>query len=149
MSEPQVGYGTSFTYKPFSRSGSLVFVAGQIPKVDRDTVLRPGRCGEEHDLASARESAQLAARQAIHWIEAAMTASETLDEVLRLSVYVAVTGEFTEMSEVADAASQTFIDRFGPRGAHPRSVLGVLLLPRNAPVLIEATARLRNKEQQT
>lgn len=145
MSEPQVGYGTSFTYEPFSRSGDLVFVAGQIPKIDRDTVLRPGRCGAEHDLASARDSAQLAARQAIHWIETAMTGNETLDKVLRLSVYVAVSGEFTEMSEVADAASQTFIDRFGRGGAHPRSVLGVLLLPRNAPVLIEATARVRNK----
>lgn len=148
MSEPQVGYGTSFTYEPFSRSGNLVFAAGQIPKIDRDTVLRPGRCGAEHDLASARESAELAARQAIHWIETAMAANETLDKVLRLSVYVAVTGEFTEISNVADAASQTFIDRYGSRGAHPRSVLGVLLLPRNAPVLIEATARLCKKPQQ-
>lgn len=148
MSEPRIGYGTSFNYEPFSRSGDLVFVAGQIPKVDRDTVLKPGRCGAEHDLASARESARLGARQAIHWIETAMTGDETLDKVLRLSVYVAVTGEFTEISEVADAASQTFLDRFGPGGAHPRSVLGVLLLPRNAPVLIEATARLFNKAQQ-
>lgn len=145
MSDEHVGYGTSYAYKPFIRSDDMVFVAGQIPKTGPDTVLRPGLCGVENDLSSALEGAQLAARQAIHWIEAAMTTGEMLEQVLRLSVFVAVAKDFTQISEVADAASETFIEHFGERGAHPRSVLGLSLLPRNAPVLIEVTARLRNR----
>lgn len=144
MSDEHIGYGTSYSYKPFVRSKDMVFVAGQIPKVGPDTVLRPGSCGTDNDLNSAREGAKLAARQAIHWIEAAMTGSEMLDQVLRVSVFVAVSKGFTQISEVADAASETFIEHFGKRGEHPRSVLGLCLLPRNAPVLIEVTARLRN-----
>jgi enamine deaminase RidA (YjgF/YER057c/UK114 family) len=120
----------------------MVYVAGQIPKTGRDTVLQPGLCGAELDLEAARHSAALAARQAIHWIETAMTEGEALDRIVRLSVFVAVAEGFTAMSEVADAASEAFIARYGARGRHPRSVLGVRALPRNAPVLIEATARV-------
>jgi enamine deaminase RidA (YjgF/YER057c/UK114 family) len=142
MLEAQVGYGTSYSYEPFCRAGDVVYVAGQIPKTGPDTVLQPGLCGDELDLEAARESAALAARQAIYWIETAMTEGEALDRVLRLSVFVAVADGFAAMSDVADAASEVFIAHFGARGRHPRSVLGVRTLPRNAPVLIEVTARL-------
>lgn len=138
-----IGYGTSYSYEPVIRSDNIVFVAGQIPKIGPDTVLNPGLCGKENDLFSARAGAKLAARQAIHWIESVMSENETVDQILRLSVFVAVAEGFTEISEVADSASETFIEHFGRCGAHPRSVLGLCLLPRNAPVLVEATARLR------
>lgn len=146
MSDPNLGHGTHYLYEPFSRDGNLVFIAGQIPKTAPDKVLKTGICGAEHDLDSARESARLAARQAIHWIETAMDAKERLSRVLRVNIYVALTDDFTEMSEVADAASQAFVDHFGEAGAHPRSVIGVRRLPRNAPVLIEATASVRRPD---
>lgn len=142
MSEFDVGYGTSYSYEPFCRAGDVVYVAGQIPKTGRDTVFRSGLCGAELDLDAARESAALAARQAIHWIETAMTEGEALDQIVRLSVFVALADGFDAMSEVADAASEVFIARYKARGRHPRSVLGVRMLPRNAPVLLEVTARL-------
>ena len=138
--ENDVGHDTHYDYELVSRHGELVFVAGQIPKVAADRILRPGVCGAEHDLGSARESAALAARQALHWIETACEPGETVARILRLTVYVAQTDTFTEMSEVADAASRVFIDRLGAGGRHVRSVVGVRRLPRNAPVLVEATA---------
>lgn len=143
MPENDVGHETRYAYELVTRHGELVYVAGQIPKVAADRILRPGRCGAEHDLASARESAALAARQALHWIETACAPGESVARILRLTVYVAQTDGFAEMSEVADAASQVFIDRLGPAGRHVRSVIGVRRLPRNAPVLLEATAALK------
>lgn len=142
MPETDLGHPTVYAYEPVVRQGDIVFVAGQIPKVASDRILRPGRCGAEHDLASARDSARLAARQALHWIESACGPGERLERMLRLTVYVAVTEEFVQMSEVADAASEVFIERHGASGRHVRSVVGVRRLPRDAPVLIEATASL-------
>ncbi len=143
MPENDLGHATQYSYELFTRQADTVFVAGQIPKIAADRILLPGRCGAEHDLRSARDSAALAARQALHWIDAACAHDEGVDRILRLTVYVALTEDFAEMSEVADAASQVFIDRHGPRGRHARSVIGVRRLPRNAPVLVEATAALR------
>jgi hypothetical protein len=47
------------------------------------------------------------------------------------------------MSEIIDAASDLFIAAFGEAGRHPRSVLGVVELPRFSPVMIDLTVALR------
>ena len=41
------------------------------------------------------------------------------------------------LSELADTGSGLLVEVFGEPGRHPRSVIGVVELPRNAPVLID------------
>ncbi|MFD2741327.1 RidA family protein [Sulfitobacter aestuarii] len=133
---------TIYAYEPAKRSGNILFLAGQIAKISDTEIHAAGRCGDTIDLTTAKESAEIAARQGLGWLEAQLGEGEKVRQILRMDVFVAVSPEFEFISEVADAASQVFIDAFGGPGRHPRSVIGVMRLPRNAPVLLEITAEV-------
>ncbi len=135
-------YETVFTYEPGIRHGRIVFLAGQIAKTGPASLYAVGRCGESVDIATARESARIAALQALSWLSRQLETGEHVERLLRVDVFVAVGSDFEAISEVAEAASQTFIAELGDCGRHSRSVIGVVRLPRNAPVLLEVTAAI-------
>ena len=61
--------------------------------------------------------------------------------VLRITVYVQCTEDFTQHSEVADAASDLLCEVLGDAGAHARTSVGVYQLPKNATVELDMVAR--------
>ncbi len=132
--------GTDYDYIMASRHGRIVMIAGQIAKTGRATLHATGRCGEAVDLTTAKENARVAAGQVLSWLAEQLQPDETVERVLRMTVYVAVGEAAIDISAIADAASRTLISALGERGRHPRSVIGVSRLPRDAPVLLEATA---------
>ncbi len=134
--------GTDYEYIMAARHGRLVMVAGQIAKTGRATLHATGRCGEDIDLATAKRNAEIAAGQVLAWLADYTKPNETVERIMRMTVYVAVGDEMFDISAVADAASRTLISAMGERERHPRSVIGVSRLPRNAPVLLEVTALL-------
>ncbi len=136
-------HDTVYAYEPATRAGELIFLAGQIAKISATEIHAAGRCGREIDLATARDSARLAALQGLAWLDRSLAPGESVRKILRVDVFVAATEDFEHISEVADAASDVFIGAFGDAGRHARSVIGVTRLPRNAPVLLEITARSR------
>jgi len=136
--------GTRFSYLPVQAHGSTAFVAGMLPKLAGDVMLRTGIPGIDLSHADARECARLAALQALAWLREAAGGLERVERILRLNGYVQVgTSRYGRMSEVIDAASEVFVVAFGEAGRHPRSVLGVAELPRFSPVMIDLTAALR------
>jgi enamine deaminase RidA (YjgF/YER057c/UK114 family) len=58
---------------------------------------------------------------------------------LRVGVFVQCTADFTQQSEVADAASDLLHRVFGDAGVHVRTAVGVYALPKNATVEVEMT----------
>lgn len=136
--------GTEYQYLMAARHGRVLLLASQIAKTDRRTIHAVGRCGEEIDMDTACQSARLAAGQVLAWLQAERLPEETVDRVLRLQVYVAVGEDGFDISTVADAASEAIIAVLGPAGRHPRTVIGVSRLPRNAPVMLEATIALKD-----
>jgi enamine deaminase RidA (YjgF/YER057c/UK114 family) len=132
--------GTAYQYCPVIRHGDVLYIAGQIAKIDDRRLHAVGRCGEEVDLETASRSAEIAAAQALAWAATKLETGEVLERILRVDVYLAVSTCFEGMSDVADAAARVFIDALGEGGRHARSVIGVVRLPRNATVLLEVTA---------
>jgi enamine deaminase RidA (YjgF/YER057c/UK114 family) len=64
----------------------------------------------------------------------------TLDKVtrvVRLGVYLAISGDFIDQPKVADAASELFESIFGKDRTSVRMVLGVASLPLGMPVELE------------
>lgn len=59
--------------------------------------------------------------------------------MLRVGVFVQCTADFTQQSEVADAASELLHRVFGDAGVHVRTAVGVYALPKNASVELEMT----------
>ena len=123
-------------YRPYVRTGDLVFTAGQLPLV-RGERAGNGRLGVE---VSTGEGAQLARVAALNVLAIADEAAGGLDRVrmVKVTVYVASDPVFTEQARVADGASQLFVDVLGDPGLHARSAVGMSSLPRNSPVEVEA-----------
>nr|WP_309504415.1 RidA family protein [uncultured Roseovarius sp.] len=134
--------GTAYQYVMASRHDDIIYLAGQIAKIDEETLHATGICGVDVDLACARRNAEIAAGQALAWLVEHLQPGEEIGDILRMTVHVAVADRPFDISAVADAASNTFISALGERGRHPRSVIGVGRLPRNAPVLLEVTAAI-------
>lgn len=99
-----------------------------------------GLVGGAVDLALARVAAAQAARNALAAVVAAAGTLEQIERCLRMTVFIACVDGFTDLSVVADAASDELEAHLGPGRRPARSAIGVRSLPGGAPVEIELTA---------
>ena len=128
-------------YSPVVRDGQQLFVSGQIPRVG-DEVLYVGTVGAGIDLASARTAAAICAMRALAFVQRAAGSLDAVRAVARITVYVRSAPDFTQQSEVADGASDLIARVLGPVGAHTRTSVGVLQLPKGAAVELDLIARV-------
>jgi enamine deaminase RidA (YjgF/YER057c/UK114 family) len=133
------------SYQPFALAGDLVLTAGQLPLVD-GRLPRTGRCG---DAVTTEQAAELARAAAVNVLAVARAAAGGRDEdlervrVVKLTVFVASTPDFTEQHLVANGASDLLAEVLGDAGVHARSAVGVASLPVDSPVEVEAVLQLR------
>jgi enamine deaminase RidA (YjgF/YER057c/UK114 family) len=124
-------------YVPAVRTGSLVFVSGQLPMLDGKLVAT-GRVGEAVSEEEAKAAMRQAALNALAIIRAELGTLDQVGRVVRLTGHVASTAEFTNQAAVVNAASEVFLAVFGPeRGCHSRAALGAASLPKGAAVELE------------
>jgi enamine deaminase RidA (YjgF/YER057c/UK114 family) len=129
-------------YVPCVISGSLAFVAGQVPTEDGRPV-HPGRLGAEVGLADGAEAARRAALQALGVLREASGGSfARLRRIVQVTVFVAATPEFAEHAQVANGASELFIGVLGESGRHARAAIGMASLPLGASVEVAVTAEV-------
>lgn len=135
---------TIYDYVPIKVHDRIAYLAGQIPKLD-GSLVAVGRAGREVSLEQAVAASRVCVEQALAWIDAKAGGIENVEQVLRMDCYVAADDDFTQISDIADAASGLLIGLYGEAGRHPRSVIGVAQLPRRVPVLLELTVALANE----
>ncbi len=120
-------------YCPASRAAGLVFTAGQLP-IEAGALVSSGLVGGEVTLDTARSCAERAALNALA-AASGVCDLDSVESVVRLTVYVASAPGFTEQPKVADAASEVLTAAFGKdAGRHSREAVGVAVLPLGAPV---------------
>lgn len=110
-------------------SGQLPFVEGQIPET--------GKVGAEVSLDSATEFAQIAILNALAAVKSVIGNLDRITSVVKVTVFVASSTDFTAQPTVANGASELLGDVFGEAGQHVRSAVGVAVLPLDAPVELE------------
>jgi enamine deaminase RidA (YjgF/YER057c/UK114 family) len=128
-------------YVPAVRSGSYVYVSGQVPVVDGVLPVK-GKVGAEVSAEQAQELARVCALNAI----AAVRSVVDLDDVVRVVKvvgFVASDPSFTGQPGVVNGASELLGAAFGEAGAHARSAVGVAALPLDAPVEVELVVEVR------
>lgn len=128
-------------YVPFMQSGNLLFTAGQLPLAD-GKLLATGLLGRDLDTATGREAARACAINILAQVKAATGDLEKIARIVKITVFVASTADFTEQHLVANGASDFLARVLGERGKHARSAVGTASLPLNAPVEIEAIVEL-------
>jgi len=119
--------------------GSQVFVSGQIPRIGSN-VMVTGRAGSDVTLAQTREAARICAMRALALLAQALGSLDRIQQLLRVGVYVQSAADFTQQSEVADAASDLLHEVLGAAGTHTRTSIGVAQLPKNAAVELDLIA---------
>ena len=129
-------------YIPVVRDGRTLYTSGQVPRVGT-TVAVTGRVGDQVPLGKAREAAQICALRCLALLRRELGSLDGIEKVLRVGVFVQCTADFTQQSEVADAASELLHRVFGEAGVHVRTAVGVYALPKNASVELEMTVAAR------
>lgn len=124
-------------YVPFTQSGALVVVSGQVPAVDGKIAVT-GKLTEGVSV----EQGQAAARQCFlnvltHLKTACGGDLDRVVRVVRLGGFVAAPPSFTQHALVMNGASDLAVEVFGEAGRHARSTIGVPSLPGDAAVEVE------------
>jgi enamine deaminase RidA (YjgF/YER057c/UK114 family) len=133
-------------YVPLKRDGSTIYISGQIPRV-QDTVVVTGRVGTAVDLDQARLAAQICVMRALALLQRECGSLAYVQTILQITVYVQCAENFTQQSEVADAASDLLVQVLGAAGTHARTSVGVYQLPKNASVELDMVAKLSTDAQ--
>jgi enamine deaminase RidA (YjgF/YER057c/UK114 family) len=126
-------------YVPFTVSGNLVFVSGQISQWNGELRF-VGKLGAGVAIADGREAARLCALNILAHLR--VSCGGNLDRVrrcLRLGGFVNCTPEFTDMPQVVNGASDLMVEVFGDKGRHARAAVGMNGLPGGVAVEVEAT----------
>lgn len=125
-------------YVPATASGGWVLTSGQLPTVAGQLVAT-GKVGADLTTEQAVDAARVAALNALAAAASVAGGLDKIARIVKVTVFVASTPEFTAQPQVANGASQLFVDVFGEAGQHVRSAVGVPVLPLDAPVEVELT----------
>jgi len=127
-------------YLPASRTGNIVFTAGQLPMGD-GSLAKEGKVGQEITVEEAKDLAQLCALNCLAAVET-ITPIEKITRIIRVVGYVNGVSGFTSQPAVMNGASELFVALWGEAGKHARSAVGVAELPLNSPIEVELTVEV-------
>ncbi len=129
-------------YVPFVVTGTLVFVAGQLPMQD-GRIARTGKVGEGVTPEQGVEAARLCFLNVLAHLKTACGGDlGRVRRVVRLGGFVACPPGFTGHAAVMNGASDLAVAVFGDAGRHARATVGVPSLPGDAPVEVEGLFEL-------
>lgn len=126
-------------YTPVVLHGGQAYVSGQVPRVGSDIVVT-GRVGAEVTLERAQLAAKVCVMRALALLRQSPGSLDAISRVLRVTVFVQAAAGFTQLSEVADGASDVLFRVLGEAGVHTRTSVGVAQLPKNAAVELDLIA---------
>jgi len=130
------------SYLPWTKSGKLVFVSGQLPRREGKIVYQ-GRVPTEINIEQAKEAAQVAALNAISVLKSALKDLDKVKQILRMTCWVASAPNFFDQPQVANGASDFLVKVFGEAGKHSRMTSGVIALPGNATVGVDLVVAVK------
>ena len=129
------------SYVSAVRTGDLLHLGGHVPiSADNQVVL--GRLGDDLDLEAGQRAARLAALSALATLRAELGTLDRVAQIVSVRVLVNAVPDFIGHTQVADAASDVFIEVFGEPGRHARLAVGVSSLPVNLALEIELIAEV-------
>ena len=131
------------SYVPFTISGNIVFISGQVPIAD-GAVKYVAKLGQDGGIEVGQAAAQLCAINVLAQLKAACGGDlDRVTRCLKLGVFVNATPDFTQQPEVANGASDLIAAVFGDAGKHARAAVGVGSLPRGVAVEVDAIFEIK------
>lgn len=129
------------SYVPAVRSGSLLFLSGQIAR-GPDGQYLSGKVGRELTEAEGAAAARQCAIQLLAVLQAETGDLAKVKRIVRVGGFVNCAETFTAQPKVINGASDLLTAVFGDAGKHARTSVGVNSLPAGAPVEVELVAEI-------
>ena len=124
-------------YLPFTRTGNLVFVSGQVPFVDGKLSVT-GTVGKDASIEDAQGQAKVCAINLLAQLKVACDGNlDHVVQVVKLGAFVASADDFHSQPVVVNGASDLMVAAFGDAGRHARFAVGSNALPLNCLVEID------------
>ncbi|HEY3303420.1 MAG TPA: RidA family protein [Candidatus Binatia bacterium] len=130
-------------YIPFVRVGDLLFIGGNIGRLNGQPPKYTGKVGGEVTLEQAYEMARDCALNHLAIMKAALRSLDRVKRIVKVLGYVAVAPGFTDMPKVVNGESDLLVKLWGARGEHARAAVGVASLSKDAPVETEIIVQVR------
>jgi enamine deaminase RidA (YjgF/YER057c/UK114 family) len=124
-------------YVPFSISGNLLFISGQISKAADGTVVT-GALGRDVSVETGQQAARHCALNILAQAKSALGSLDRIGQVLKLTGFVNATADFADHPKVVNGASDLMVEVLGDKGRHTRAAVGVSSLPLNCAVEVDA-----------
>ncbi len=129
-------------YVPFTVSGNLVIVSGQLCVWNGELRFK-GKLGAGISIPDGQQAARLCALNILAHLRVACGGDlDRVRRVMRLGGFVNCTPEFTDMPQVVNGASDLMVEIFGDAGRHARAAVGVSSLPGGVAVEVEAIVEI-------
>jgi len=136
------GRGIYFQVREFG--ANMAYLSGCLPNIEGVEVFS-GKLGAEYTLEDGQRAAQMATLNILAVMQRDLGDLSRIKRIVKLTCFVAGTGDFYQQPLVANAASQLLIDVFGEeKGKAARSAVGVNALPMNVPFEIEMLLELES-----
>jgi enamine deaminase RidA (YjgF/YER057c/UK114 family) len=130
-------------YVPAVVSGKMLFTSGQLP-LQGGKLTSIGLLGRDVSIEQGQEAAKWCALNVLAQADAASGGLDNVKRLVKITVFVASTPDFTQQHIVANGGSELLVAALGDDvGPHARSAVGMASLPLNAPVEIEAIFELK------
>jgi len=124
-------------YANFVQVGSLLFISGKGP-AGNGGVLPKGKLGQEFTADEGYQYARQAGIEVLAVVKSALGTLDAVKRVVKVQGFVNATPDFGEHHKVLNGCSDLFIEVFGEKGIHARSVLGAASLRDNLPVIVDS-----------
>ena len=130
------GTAPQANYVPFTISGNLVFISGQVAKLGDELIT--GKLGADVDIETGRRAARACALNLITHLKSACGGDlDRVTRCLKLGGFVQGTPDFTNAPTVVNGASDLMVDVFGDAGRHARFAVAVACLPLDSAVEVD------------
>ncbi|WP_187428063.1 hypothetical protein ROLI_001860 [Roseobacter fucihabitans] len=129
-------------YVPFVKSGTTLYVSGQISN-DADGFVT-GKLGADMEIDAGAAAAKLCAISLLAQVKAACDGDiDRLVQVVKLTAFVNSTADFTDQPKVVNGASDFLVEALGDAGRHARSAVSAASLPFGVAVEIEGIFEIK------
>lgn len=125
-------------YVPYVRSGTLLFIAGQVPFGPDGKIAFTGKVGAGVSIEQGQQAARLCGINILAQVKAAIGDLDKVVRCVKLGGFVNCPAEFGDHPKVVNGASDLMVEVFADKGRHARFAVGAPSLPFDCSVEVDA-----------
>lgn len=128
-------------YLPAVRHADVIYTSGMTPR-KAGKLLYSGKIHAEVPIETHENAIRLASLNAFTAAKSCLKEGEKISLILQLNVFLNTDEKFTAHAQIANYASEVFIEKLGANCIGSRTAIGVASLPSNATVEISLIAKV-------